>query len=229
MEDIVGLAERAVVPDPEAALDAVTALRASLDHLEAQHVCRAVKNGCPWRRVGKLLGISKQAAHRRHGRRVIDVEVARRPELVVSGRMKYAIHLGRLEARERGARLAGTEDLLLGEIRRGGPLAAAGVESLGITLSTAREQVPQSLGAGADGALETDWRRVPLSDRAREAVEQSMRVAMSRGHRRLEAEHLMLALTRDGRAGAVRTLRGFGTSPGDVQQVLETALCSFGT
>jgi hypothetical protein len=225
MEDVIALAERALVPDdPEAALAAVTALRGCLDKLEAQHACRAVNNGCSWRRVGTLLGISKQAAHRRHSGRALDPRQPRQHELMVSGGAKHAVHLARLEARERGARVAGTEDLLLGEIRRGGALAAAGLGPLGITLSAAREQVTQSVDDGAHTSRETDPRRVPLSPRARVALGQSMREAVGRGDRRLEAEHLLLALIRDEQGGAVRTLRALATSPDTVQRVLETAL-----
>jgi hypothetical protein len=225
MEDVIALAERALLPDdPEAALAAVTALRGCLDELEAQHACRAVRNGCSWRRVGTLLGISKQAAHRRHSRRALDPTLPRRHELVVTGGAKHAMHLGQLEARERGARVAGTEDLLLGEIRRGGALADAGLGSLGITLSAAREQVTRSVGDGAHTTRETHRRRVPLSSRARVALGQSMREAVGRGDRRLEAEHLLLALIRDEHGGAVRTLRGLATSPETVQAVVEAAL-----
>jgi hypothetical protein len=225
MEDVVALAERALLPDdPEAGLAAVTALRGRLDELEAQHACRAVHNGCSWRRVGTLLGVSKQAAHQRHSGRAPDPSLPRRHELMVSGDAKRAVHLGRLEAIERGARVAGTEDLLLGEIRRGGALAVAGLGSLGLTLSAAREQVMQSSGDGAHTSPETDRCRAPLSLPARVVLGQSMREAVGRGDRRLEAEHLVLALIRDEHGGAVRTLRGLSTSSDTVQQVAQAAL-----
>jgi hypothetical protein len=224
--DVLELAGRALEPDdPEAALAAVTALRGSLDELEAHHVSQAVEGGSSWRRIGALLGISKQAAHRRHARRRRPrLTPRRRHQLVVTGAARQAVHLARLEASERGAKRAGTEDLLLGVIRLGeGPTGAA-FDSLEITLSAARDQVAEFFGYDAPEYLDIGWRRLPLSRRGREALEQAMREVARRGDRRLDAEHVLLALIRDEQSGAVRTLAGLGTSQEAVQAALDEAL-----
>jgi len=223
--DLVDLASRALQPDdPEGALAAVAALRGSLDELEAHHVYEAVKGGSSWSRIGALLGISKQAAHRRHARRAPRPDEKRRHQLGVTAAAKQAVHLGRLEASERGARRAGTEDLLLGVIRLGEGPTGTTFDSLGITLSAARDQVAEFFGYDAPEYLDIGWRRLPLSRRAREALEQAMREVVQRADRRLDAEHLMLALIRDENSGAVRALAGLGTSPESVEEALEAAL-----
>jgi ATP-dependent Clp protease ATP-binding subunit ClpA len=223
--DVIELAGKAAQPDdPEGALAAVTALRGTLEELEAHHVCEAVKGGSSWSRIGALLGISKQAAHRRHARRAPRPDVIRRHQLAVTAAAKQAVHLGRLEASERGARRAGTEDLLLGVIRLGEGPTGTTFDSLGITLSAAQEQVAEFFGHDAPEYLDIGWRRLPLSGRAREALEQAMREVVQRADRRLDAEHLLLALIRDEHSGAVRTLAGLGTSVAALEESLEAAL-----
>ena len=223
--DAIELAGKAVQPDdPEGALAAVAALRGSLEDLEAHHVREAVKSGSSWSRIGALLGISKQAAHRRHAHRTPQPDVTRQHRLAVTAAAKQAVHLGRLEASERGARRAGTEDLLLGVIRLGEGPTGTTFDSLGVTLSAARDQVAEFFGYEAPEYLDMGWRRLPLSRRAREALEQAMREVVQRADRRLDAEHVLLALIRDENAGAVRTLAGLGTSPDALEESLEAAL-----
>lgn len=222
---MIDLADQALQPDdPERALAAVTALRGFLDELEARHVCEAVRGGSSWSRIGALLGISKQAAHRRHASRAVRPGNTRRHQLIVTGAAKQAVHLGRLEASERGAERAGTEDLLLGVIRLGEGPTGTTFDSLGITLSAAQEQVAEFFGHDAPEYLDIGWRRLPLSRRSREALEQAMREVVRRADRRLDAEHLLLALLRDEHSGAVRALAGLGTSPAAVEESLEAAL-----
>lgn len=51
------------------ALAELTALRAGLVRLEGELVFRAREEGCWWSDVGAALGITRQAAHRRHAAR----------------------------------------------------------------------------------------------------------------------------------------------------------------
>jgi hypothetical protein len=66
-QQIVTLLERSLTAaDPKAALASLTALRAQLDALERVHVARALEAGDTFTAIGKSLGISRQAAHRRY-------------------------------------------------------------------------------------------------------------------------------------------------------------------
>lgn len=52
--------------NPEDALAAVVALRHMAEQLEREAVREAIAQGWSWSQVAEALGISKQAAHKRH-------------------------------------------------------------------------------------------------------------------------------------------------------------------
>lgn len=54
--------------DPEVGLRAVRALRELADRLERLQVERARSLGWSWQQVADALGVSRQAAHKKHGR-----------------------------------------------------------------------------------------------------------------------------------------------------------------
>lgn len=56
--------------DPLAALRAVTSLRRLADALEQQHVENAMKAGRTWAEIADALGVSRQAVHKKHARRI---------------------------------------------------------------------------------------------------------------------------------------------------------------
>ena len=55
--------------DPAVGLAAVAALRTLAERLEALQVANARQRGWSWEQVGTALGVSKQAVHRKYGRR----------------------------------------------------------------------------------------------------------------------------------------------------------------
>jgi hypothetical protein len=61
------LADAVGSEDPAVGLRAVASLRVLLEHLEALHVQNARDRGWSWQEIGARLGVSKQAAHRKHG------------------------------------------------------------------------------------------------------------------------------------------------------------------
>ncbi len=58
--------------DPREGLEAVVALRRMLEALEAAQVENAVVAGWSWARIAEVLGVSKQAVHKKHARRLKD-------------------------------------------------------------------------------------------------------------------------------------------------------------
>jgi hypothetical protein len=54
--------------DPAVGLRAVVALRRLADQVEATHVATARRDGWSWEQIGDALGVSRQAAHKKHGR-----------------------------------------------------------------------------------------------------------------------------------------------------------------
>jgi DNA-directed RNA polymerase specialized sigma24 family protein len=56
--------------DPREGLEAVVALRRTLETLEAAQVENAFVAGWSWARIAEVLGVSKQAVHKKHARRI---------------------------------------------------------------------------------------------------------------------------------------------------------------
>jgi len=69
MEPTLQIAEGAASNDPDAGLRAVAALRALAERLELLQVQQARELGWSWQDIASRLGVTKQAVHRKHGRR----------------------------------------------------------------------------------------------------------------------------------------------------------------
>jgi hypothetical protein len=64
--------------DPAAGLAAVVALRRLADRLEDSQVEAAMRAGWSWSDVAEVLGITRQAVHKKHAKRLIAAGVALR-------------------------------------------------------------------------------------------------------------------------------------------------------
>ena len=64
--------------DPAAGLAAVVALRRLADRLEDSQVERAMRSGWSWSDVAEVLGVTRQAVHKKHARRLLAAGVALR-------------------------------------------------------------------------------------------------------------------------------------------------------
>lgn len=72
-------AERWTDPaDPVAGLAAVVALRRLADRLEDSQVEQAMRAGWSWSEVAEVLGVTRQAVHKKHAKRLIAAGVALR-------------------------------------------------------------------------------------------------------------------------------------------------------
>jgi len=67
--DSPDLAQAAADADPRTGLRAVRALGRLLEHLERAQVHRARELGWSWQEIADVLGVSRQAVHKKHGRR----------------------------------------------------------------------------------------------------------------------------------------------------------------
>ena len=70
MTSPVEVAEQAASQDPAVGLRAVAALRRLADRLEAGQVERAVREGWSWTEIAAALGVSRQAVHKKHAKRL---------------------------------------------------------------------------------------------------------------------------------------------------------------
>ena len=62
------MSQQVETDDPAVGLRAVVALRRLADQLEHRHVASARRLGWSWEQIGDALGVSRQAAHKKHGR-----------------------------------------------------------------------------------------------------------------------------------------------------------------
>ena len=69
MDNAPALAAAADSSDPRTGLRAVAALRRLLEQLEALQVDNARAHGWSWQEIAEILGVSRQAAHKKHARR----------------------------------------------------------------------------------------------------------------------------------------------------------------
>lgn len=232
--EVVRLARQAATaPQPAQALGAIAALRGCLDALEAKHVDAALQEGCSWRMVAEALGVSRQAAHRKHTARM----AATQPEpaesvagnrLVIVAAARVAVVMARQEAAAAQSSNVGTEHLLAGLVRQRDGAAAEALATLGVTLDKVRH-CAQASADRAHGNPETaDYKlpgasaqvKLPLSRRGREALEQALREALRLGDDHLGVEHLLLALLRDGESRCVKCLERLRVSPAMVEDEL---------
>ncbi len=58
--------------DPREGLEAVVALRWTLEALEAAQVENAFVTGWSWARIAEVLDVSKQPVHKKHAKRIRD-------------------------------------------------------------------------------------------------------------------------------------------------------------
>ena len=202
----------------------MTALRGRIEELEAALVENALRDGWSWSRIARALGVTKQAAHKKHAARVRANRSERATELVtVTGHARQAVYLARQEARALGHGCVETGHLLLGLLRQRESPAAGALSSLGITVAGLRGEVKTGL-AERELARAGRGGRLPIGPRARAALEQSLREALLLRDSHLGVEHLLLALLRDERASATYALEALGVSAEAVEERLRRAL-----
>jgi hypothetical protein len=69
MHEATELAEATASRDPVVGLRAVASLRLLLESLEELQVRNAREQGWSWQQIADHLGVSRQAVHKKHGRR----------------------------------------------------------------------------------------------------------------------------------------------------------------
>jgi hypothetical protein len=206
--------------DPETALRALSALRNELEGLEPVLVSRALRGGATWSQIARSLGISKQAAHRKH-RHLADQGGAgeSEPGVRITIEARRSVQLARQEARRLGQPALGTEHLLLGILRCGDSHAVRALNALGVTHQLAVDALQPTMAAAADPAAGLDEDDVSVP--ARRILEGAVRASLARGDGYIGVEHLLLALLTDSRNGAVQTLEALRVNPGSVRRQLE--------
>lgn len=227
---------------PERGLEAVAELRKELDELERHHVHSACSEGWTWSKISLALGVSKQAAHKKHAKAVQALREAEEAaesvptdaRVVVTAEARDAVRFARDEARVLGSRVVGTEHLLLGVLHAHDSPEVRILEGAGVNLDAARGCLQPTMveedRAIAVTATDTAAAAAAtgVSPLARACLEQSLRETIRRGDDHLGVEHLALALVSRTDGGAARTLEKCGTSAETVRRLLEARALNTG-
>ena len=119
-----------------------------------------------------------------------------------------------VEARRLNHDYVGTEHLLLGLLHEGKGVAGRALDSLGISLEAARQQVEEIIGRGQQAPSG----HIPFTPRAKKVLELSLREALQLGHDYIGTEHILLGLLREGDGVAVQVLVRLGADLNRVRQ-----------
>ncbi len=123
------------------------------------------------------------------------------------------IMLAQEESRRLGHNFVGTEQLLLGTIGEGTGIGAKVLQSMGVTLQTARIEVERIIGRG-EGFVAVE---VPFTPRAKNVLNVALEESRQLGHNYIGTEHLLLGLIREGEGVATRVLERLDIDLPDVR------------
>lgn len=109
----------------------------------------------------------------------------------------------------------GTEHILLALLSEGEGLACRALESKGLTLASARDEVLR----GAEGGPETARQRSPpFTSDAKRALELALSEMLMFDDKEVGTEHVLLGLIRQADNAATEVMVGCGVDPGDVRR-----------
>jgi hypothetical protein len=129
-------------------------------------------------------------------------------------RARRVVVLAQAEARLLEHNYIGTEHLLLGLLSEREGVAAEALESLGVSLETARHEVVEITGRGQHAPTG----QIPFTPRAKKVLELSLREALQLGHNYIGTEHILLGLVREGEGVAAQVLTKAGAGLNRVRE-----------
>jgi hypothetical protein len=214
--------EPGVLTEARSARDRLLELQRDLEKARADYnhaVRRLHAAGGSLREIAENLGLSHQRVHqiveggeasggplRRARPRRFDWPFER-----FTRRARQVVVLAQEEAETLGHARVGTEHLLLGLLRSDDEAVAPILAEAGVTLDAARAQARELVGE------ETSRRRAPFTRAAKRALGNALHEARALGDNFIGAEHVLLGLLDDERAGAVAVLRALGADPASLR------------
>jgi hypothetical protein len=202
-----------------AAVEMNKALSGLGDQLISHFVEEARSIGRSWTEIGDVLGVSKQGAHQRFGRRLL-IPASLRREM---GRMYRESKIGfferfsdsarrvmvesQIEARRLKHNYLGTEHILLGLLVEGGQIREV-LAAEGASVSKARTSVESIVGPGNEEPTGS----LPFTPRAKRVIELALREALKLRQNVVSSEHLLLGLLVEGEGVGAQVLKDLGVS-----------------
>jgi AcrR family transcriptional regulator len=193
---------------------------AVLDHF----VAGARRQGRSWSQISSVLGVSKQAAHKRFSplAQLFSTAGTRNFERFTD-RARQTVAAAVDAAKALGHGYIGTEHLLLGQFREPGAVAAKVLLAHGITEEVVRGKIVAVTPAGTPI---TDDSRPPFTPRAADAFGHALTEALNLGHNYIGTEHLLLGLYGDDQGLAARILTELGLTAEQVREDVIRALAA---
>jgi ATP-dependent Clp protease ATP-binding subunit ClpA len=204
-----------------------------LDHFVDQ--CR--KDGHSWSEISAVLGVSKQAAHKRYSAGPVTFER-------FTLRARQVVKNTAVEAMRHGSAATGTEHMLLALFTPAESLAALALTEAGLTKEACEQQLfgdkattaasAQAAAEGAptgasddiDEALKAGG-RVPYNDDAKNVLREAVMQALGLGHNYIGTEHLLLGLYGDPANPAARALVALGADAASIRARLIEKLAGY--
>lgn len=171
---------------------------AVLDH----YVDQARREGRSWAEISGILGVSKQAAHKRFAtaiggtlaemiRSLFSASEGDLPRMErFTERTRTCLEAAPRRATELHHGYVGTEHLLLGLYAEPDSVATRILVGHGITAESVRDAIIEELGPAPDEAPAS----TPFTPRARKVFEEALAQALGLGHNYIGTEHFLLAL-----------------------------------
>ena len=185
------------------------------DAVLGHFVDRARKNGRSWVEISNVLGVTKQAVHKRFAG---DGSAERRWLRRYTERARRAVDASSGIARGFQHRVVGTEHLLLALYGDPESIAAKVLAEVGADHDTVVAKVLRHVPRGtepppdrqADPDESSETADLPLTDRATDACTRALKEARTLGHNYVGTEHLLLALYGDPESIAAKVLAEVG-------------------
>jgi hypothetical protein len=182
-------------------------------------VDRARGAGKSWVEISAVLGVSKQAAHKRFA----DSWSASPQFDRFTQRAAHVVQAATEVARGRHHNFVGTEHLLLGLYAEPESIATEVLVGHGITEETVRAAVDE-LSPAAEPTDEAAPEEPPYTRRAAHVLHGAVAEALTLGHNYVGTEHLLLAFYRDAGTVAAKVLLGQGLEEQTAWQDVRTLL-----
>jgi hypothetical protein len=196
------------------AADLSTAGDALLDH----YVLHARQAGRSWAEISTVLGVTKQAAHKRFGPGTIPNDLAR-----FTDRARNVLAAAGEAARGLGHNYVGTEHFLLGILADPQSLAAKLLLNAEITLDRVREAVLERVPSRDPAPAG----HLPHTPQTRNFLAATLAEALELGHNYVGTEHMLLGLYGAPEGLASQLLLRFGLDHDTARAQIIEALAEF--
>ena len=124
------------------------------------------------------------------------------------------LRLAKEEARRLGRNIVGTEMFLLGIIGQGSGVGAKVLHELGVTIKDLRKVIENMLGFGD----EYSGKEIVFTKRAKHVLEAAWKCAKEENKSKIEASHLLLAITTEPGSLAMKALEQLGVDAVEIKE-----------